>query len=165
MSWTSRAACRSVDPKIFYMENKSQHKLALGICSACPVKQDCWNDASWEDRFNTIRGGVIPKPPQGLFNSETPIEEQSCKRGHVGSWTVNNPTRGTVRCLECKRIQDREYRDRKKLGHKKDFTPRPDDTCPKGHVGHYKMYAGNKKRCKECVREWNASRYAATMNA
>lgn len=163
MHWTSRAACRSMDPKIFYMD-ENQHRLALSVCSVCPVSSECWNDASWEDRFNTIRGGIIPKAPKAI-DTTIPIEEQACKRGHTGSWSTNSTARGTVRCLECKRIQDQEYRDRKKAGIKKDFTPRPDDTCPKGHVGHYKIYAGNKKRCKECVREWNASRYAATMNA
>lgn len=164
MTWESRAACRSSDPEIFDRDTMDL-ELAKSICEACPVVVECLEDASREDRIHTIRGGRAPS--EGIISetSELDLEFKPCKRGHVGSWIPAGGSNAQYRCKECKRAADRASADRKRAGITLTREPRPEDTCVRGHVGHYKIYAGNKKRCKECVREWNASRYSVTMNA
>lgn len=55
MSWRDSAACREVDPEIFFVDYgwvgrppgtlKKQREAALAVCQPCPVKVECLEDA------------------------------------------------------------------------------------------------------------------------
>ena len=40
-SWRQRAACRGVDPNIFYPVSDDDAEEAKAVCSSCPVRQAC----------------------------------------------------------------------------------------------------------------------------
>jgi len=40
-SWRQRAACRGVDPDIFYPVSDDDAEEAKAICASCPVRQSC----------------------------------------------------------------------------------------------------------------------------
>lgn len=41
LEWMSRAACRDVDPDLFFPQTASEMRAAIAICDGCPVKEEC----------------------------------------------------------------------------------------------------------------------------
>ncbi|MES1975714.1 MAG: WhiB family transcriptional regulator [Pseudomonadota bacterium] len=39
--WRSEAACREMDPVIFFPESRDEVGAAGPICAACPVREEC----------------------------------------------------------------------------------------------------------------------------
>lgn len=85
-SWRHRAACAGMDPRIFEVAdldthpdldysvikeiNKANRKVAMAVCDGCPVKTECLDSATHEDRKHTIRGGL--RSGQGLAGPGRP---------------------------------------------------------------------------------------------
>ena len=44
-SWRKRAACRGVDPEVFYPVTDEEAGAAKAICSTCPVREACLEHA------------------------------------------------------------------------------------------------------------------------
>ena len=68
LAWRQRAACRGVDPDIFYPMTDEEAEDAKAICRACPVREAClewalanrerdgvWGGATERDRRRIIR--------------------------------------------------------------------------------------------------------------
>jgi WhiB family transcriptional regulator, redox-sensing transcriptional regulator len=55
--WEARAACRDYDPEWWFPEHgdKRTRKLAVAICSECPVKQNCLDEHQGE-RYGVFGG-------------------------------------------------------------------------------------------------------------
>ena len=72
----SEAACRGVDPKVFFGVNARAAKV---ICARCPVLGDC---RAWNDEIETLgigaRGGVSALA--GVYAAETPKERVARRR-------------------------------------------------------------------------------------
>jgi WhiB family transcriptional regulator, redox-sensing transcriptional regulator len=58
--WHGEAACRDVDPEIFYPERGGSAQPAREVCAGCPVRQECLEYALNDpDAFyNGIWGGT-----------------------------------------------------------------------------------------------------------
>lgn len=44
-NWVLRAACRGQDVELFYSSDPLQVRAAVRICSGCPVRRECFEDA------------------------------------------------------------------------------------------------------------------------
>lgn len=65
--WITRAACRGVDPSVFFTEEGTNYDLAKEICRGCPVAELCLDYA----QANPIEedgcwGGTSPKERRKL---------------------------------------------------------------------------------------------------
>jgi WhiB family redox-sensing transcriptional regulator len=63
--WQDLSACREVDPEIFFLEHnkrnvqkKKKEKVAIQICKACPVVQQCLAHSLAVPEFYGVWGGV-----------------------------------------------------------------------------------------------------------
>lgn len=118
--WIDDASCADHDPSLFELEDpvyllkgeleerKQHERIARGlkICTGCPVRAACLNEATADDKFWSVRGG---QPPEGLFRTPTsksvttPFSRgKKCKRQH-DLWVVNS--KGRNECAVCKRMQ------------------------------------------------------------
>jgi WhiB family redox-sensing transcriptional regulator len=68
LAWRHRAACRGVDPDIFYPVTEEDAEEAKAICNACTVRETCleyalgnrerdgvWGGATERERRRTLR--------------------------------------------------------------------------------------------------------------
>lgn len=58
MRWTFRAACRGQDVELFYSNEPLNVQLALKMCSNCPVRRDCIDDAVSRGEWFGVWGGL-----------------------------------------------------------------------------------------------------------
>jgi len=62
--WSEEAVCVGEDPSEFYVDHARGRAAHVDVvdrfCSRCPVKTQCWNDSSKDDRRWTIVGGKFP---------------------------------------------------------------------------------------------------------
>ena len=40
-AWRQQAACRGIDPEVFYPDGEERARGAKAICVSCPVRQPC----------------------------------------------------------------------------------------------------------------------------
>jgi WhiB family redox-sensing transcriptional regulator len=59
--WRQRAACRGVDPDIFYPVSEEDADEAKGICFACPVRQACLEYALVNRERDGVWGGATER--------------------------------------------------------------------------------------------------------
>lgn len=68
MSWRNLAACIGTDQSIWFPDaddSRVAYRIARSICSACPVVQECLDDAIDTDELtHGFRGGMKPKERQ-----------------------------------------------------------------------------------------------------
>lgn len=62
-TWVRKAACRSIDPELFFSGHAADRAAAQGFCARCPVQPRCLDDvleaegsASRSDRFGIVAG-------------------------------------------------------------------------------------------------------------
>jgi WhiB family redox-sensing transcriptional regulator len=61
MSWQDRAACRGMDPDIFYPARNEPTKYARRVCQGCDVRDECLEAALAEPERFGIWGGFTEK--------------------------------------------------------------------------------------------------------
>ena len=61
LSWRQSAACRGVDPEIFYPASEEEAVVAKGFCAACPVRQACLEFALASRERDGVWGGATEK--------------------------------------------------------------------------------------------------------
>ena len=59
--WRQRAACRGVDPDIFYPVTDEDAEDAKAICRACPVQQACLEWALQSREKDGVWGGATER--------------------------------------------------------------------------------------------------------
>ncbi len=59
LPWMSQAACREVEPEMFFAEDPRAQKQAIGVCKACPVLAECL-DYAITTNSEGIWGGLLP---------------------------------------------------------------------------------------------------------
>lgn len=71
MSWRDSALCAQVDPEIWFPERGESNRAALAICRACPVRQECLQNAlAFGDEYGVWGGTTshdrraMPKSPR-----------------------------------------------------------------------------------------------------
>ncbi len=65
--WASEAACRGLDPMIFYPATDEEAETAKEICAACPVQGECLEHAIGEREHNGVWGGATERERQRII--------------------------------------------------------------------------------------------------
>ncbi|CAN5250572.1 N/A [soil metagenome] len=60
-SWSQQAACRGLDPEIFYPVSDEDAEVAKTVCSACSVRQACLEHALGARERDGVWGGATEK--------------------------------------------------------------------------------------------------------
>lgn len=61
LSWRQAAACRGVDPEIFYPASEEEADEAKAICGQCPVRQACLEYALVSRERDGVWGAATEK--------------------------------------------------------------------------------------------------------
>ncbi len=61
LSWRQRAACRGVEPDIFYPVSDEEAEEAKAICEECPVRQPCLEYAIANREKDGVWGGATER--------------------------------------------------------------------------------------------------------
>jgi WhiB family redox-sensing transcriptional regulator len=61
LSWRQRAACRGVDPDIFYPVSDEEAEEAKTICAECAVRQPCLEYALANRERDGVWGGATER--------------------------------------------------------------------------------------------------------
>lgn len=69
LDWRALAACRGVDPELFYPvgddwtgpANERRAREALAVCAGCPVRTECLADALERGDAFAVLGGTLPR--------------------------------------------------------------------------------------------------------
>jgi WhiB family redox-sensing transcriptional regulator len=64
--WTDQAACRGIDPEVFFPSDGAGVLTALAICERCPVKAPCLEYALDNGIEHGVFGGVSERGRQRL---------------------------------------------------------------------------------------------------
>lgn len=60
-SWRDRAACRGIDPDIFYPVSDEDADTAKSICAECPVREACLEYALANRERDGVWGGATER--------------------------------------------------------------------------------------------------------
>lgn len=67
LSWRIRAACKGVDPDIFYPVSDEEAEEAKAICAECPVRQACLEYALANRERDGVWGGATERERRRLI--------------------------------------------------------------------------------------------------
>ncbi len=65
-SWRQRAACRGLDPDIFYPVSDEEADEAKAVCAECPVRQTCLEHALANREHDGVWGGATERERRRL---------------------------------------------------------------------------------------------------
>ena len=66
-SWRDRAACRGLDPDIFYPVSDEDAETAKSICAECPVREACLEYALANRERDGVWGGATERERRRLI--------------------------------------------------------------------------------------------------
>lgn len=108
--WRQRAACKDVDPALFFPEDGRHSTWAKKICAACPVTDECKGFIGQIERSEGRVDGVFAGLTRRNRVAKMPIkgvERTHCRNEHEyavhGVKEVARDGNEHWRCLECKR--------------------------------------------------------------
>jgi WhiB family transcriptional regulator, redox-sensing transcriptional regulator len=61
LTWRNRAACRGVDPDVFYPASDEETEVAKAICAQCPVREACLEYALANRERDGVWGGATER--------------------------------------------------------------------------------------------------------
>jgi len=61
LAWRQQAACRGLDPGIFYPPSDEEAEEAKAICAICPVRQPCLEYALAHRERDGVWGGATER--------------------------------------------------------------------------------------------------------
>jgi WhiB family transcriptional regulator, redox-sensing transcriptional regulator len=61
VTWRQRAACRGLDPEIFYPPSDEEADEAKGVCATCQVRQPCLDWALSTRERDGVWGGLTER--------------------------------------------------------------------------------------------------------
>ena len=61
LTWGNRAACRGVDPDVFYPVSDEETEVAKAICAQCPVREACLEYALANRERDGVWGGATER--------------------------------------------------------------------------------------------------------
>jgi WhiB family redox-sensing transcriptional regulator len=56
--WAARAACRGLEPELFFPARGASTREAKAVCAVCPVRAECLEDALEHHEGHGIWGGM-----------------------------------------------------------------------------------------------------------
>jgi WhiB family redox-sensing transcriptional regulator len=60
-SWRNQAACRGLDPSIFYPPSDEEAEMAKAVCDTCTVREACLEHALGRREKEGVWGGCTEK--------------------------------------------------------------------------------------------------------
>lgn len=66
-SWADEAACRGLDPLIFYPATDEEAVDAKAVCEVCPVRDACLEHAIGNREHNGVWGGATERERQRII--------------------------------------------------------------------------------------------------
>ena len=60
-NWRNRAACRGIDPEVFFPVSEDDAEPAKAICNACPVREACLEFALSAREREGVWGGCTER--------------------------------------------------------------------------------------------------------
>jgi WhiB family redox-sensing transcriptional regulator len=67
LSWRQRAACRGVDPDVFYPVSDEEAEAAKAICAQCTVREACLEYALANRERDGVWGGATERERRRLI--------------------------------------------------------------------------------------------------
>lgn len=61
LTWRNRAACKGIDPEIFFPVSEDDAEPAKEICAVCPVRESCLEHALANREREGIWGGFTER--------------------------------------------------------------------------------------------------------
>jgi WhiB family redox-sensing transcriptional regulator len=61
LTWRQHAACRGLDPEIFYPTTDEESAVAKGVCDQCAVRETCLEHALGSRERDGVWGGATEK--------------------------------------------------------------------------------------------------------
>lgn len=61
LTWRNRAACKGIDPEIFFPVSEEDAEPAKEICAVCPVRESCLEHALANRECEGIWGGFTER--------------------------------------------------------------------------------------------------------
>ena len=107
--WKQQAACRNADPSIFFPTQEGDTTAARQYCTNCPVQNQCAQYGLKQDYG--IWGGL--SPAQRARRHRTYCPNGHSQKTHGKAYRDGKGNMIIV-CLECRRTQSRQYRERQK---------------------------------------------------
>lgn len=101
-AWVLEAACRGLDPRLFYPERGGDTTQAKAVCASCPVSAQCLEQAYRDDEPG-VWGGTSAKQrrEQGAGGQRGPRRPRPINHGTLGGYTTHR-RRGEEACDGCK---------------------------------------------------------------
>ena len=67
IDWAEDAACKGLNPMIFYPATDEEAERAKGICAGCPVRDACLEHAIEAREHNGVWGGATERERQRII--------------------------------------------------------------------------------------------------
>lgn len=135
--WQDDAACGSLDPELFSIDERpsKQRDLevqqALAACNGCPVRAACLETSNEMDRYFTVRGGQVPgivagtkvpaytklaaqpepKKKRGAVSTSFKTQDV-CAQGHDDWITTKRGDTTQRRCAVCRKESNAKWRSK-----------------------------------------------------
>ena len=82
-SWRKRAACRGVDPEVFYPVTDEEAGVAKAICSTCPVREACLEHALSAREREGSWGGATERERRPKPERRRQVDPTTCERDYT----------------------------------------------------------------------------------
>jgi WhiB family redox-sensing transcriptional regulator len=73
LDWRARGQCAQVDPELFFPEKGGNSREAKRICAACPVREECLEDALGRSEQFGVWGGLTERERRMLLRARRPV--------------------------------------------------------------------------------------------
>lgn len=114
-SWVLQAACRYMNPEVFFPEKVDEEGPAREICAGCPVIETClkdaldqpgdvegiWGGTNKRQRKRIRAGGTGKRPTAASGNAAVNAAKTHCKRNHEYTPENTRWSKGTRSCRAC----------------------------------------------------------------
>jgi WhiB family redox-sensing transcriptional regulator len=67
LTWRQHAACRGLEPEVFYPASEEQTEEAKAICGECPVREPCLDYALANRERDGVWGGATERERRRLI--------------------------------------------------------------------------------------------------
>jgi WhiB family transcriptional regulator, redox-sensing transcriptional regulator len=67
--WQSRAACRGLDPELFFPAPGESSRPARAVCTSCPVRAECAEWALFAAEHHGVWGGLTERDRRRIRRS------------------------------------------------------------------------------------------------
>lgn len=111
-SWIGDAACKGLDPELFFAERGHSASEPQTVCVACPVRQQCAEYARTINQTKGVWGGQTERARRAAKRTNPPGETPKKVLPKHGTTTSYHRGCRCPRCVETHMAHQYDYRDR-----------------------------------------------------